>query len=231
MKKVFLNMSAVAIGLLAAAAGNAQTVGYSGEVVVAYGNEKGSARFMKPENQMGCGTVVSVRNVNQVPEYDREYEAQFGNNTNTGDIAALAAQNGVVGLVAGAVASTLVDATVAANKETQSTIKLLNVQKDQGLVKAVQLRLDDGSEINLPLLDAPRLSPFGHYKVGNRYRVYYSATFNNVQLVVSGERASYDSPERAEVARKLWCKRTLAEDKIKAVLEAHAHKVDETKIY
>ena len=37
--------------------------------------------------------------------------------------------------------------------------------------------------------------------------------------------------ERTKVMRNLWCKRTLAEDKIKAVLEAHAHKVDETKIY
>lgn len=208
-----------------------QTVGYSGEVVIAYGKERGAARFFKPDNKMGCGTVVSVRNVNQTPQYDRQYESQFGSPSNTTDIAALAVQTGVVGLVAAAATSLAVDTAVSANRETQTEIKLLNIATDQGLVKAVQLRMDDGVEINLPLLDANKFDFSGHYKVGNRYQVFYSPTFDNVQLVKSGESASYSSEEKAKVMRNLWCKRTLAEEKTKAVLEAHAHKVDETKIY
>jgi hypothetical protein len=137
-------------------------------VVTTYGNDRGSQRFIKAGNLIGCGAVVSLRNVNQTPAYDQQYEMQFNGSGSTSDIAGLAAQAGILGMAAAVIAGVTADATIDATRTATREIKMVNVPENHGLVKAVQLRLADGREINLPMLDANGTDFSGHYKVGNR---------------------------------------------------------------
>lgn len=206
-------------------------IGYSGETVTAYGNDRGSQRFVKVGNRVGCGTVISLRNVNQTPVYDMRYEGQFIGNSNTSDVAGLAVQTGLLGMAVAGVASIATDVTIDATRTAKKQIKMVNVPRDQGLVKAVQLRMDDGQEINLPMLDANKFDFSGHYKVGNRYEVFYSPTYDNLQLFASREKEKYDTPEEAEKAKKWFCSADLDKAKADELIATNANKVDESKIY
>lgn len=222
------------VSMLAVGLGGCETIqqtGYTGEVVTSYGNETGPRRFIKADTRIGCATVVSLRNVNQTPTYDMKYEAQFGSPSGSADIASMGVQLGVVGVGAAVVGMLATDVATREMRSTQRQIKLLRVPTNIEMVKATKLRLDDGTEVHLPLLDAPKLSFGSRYKVGGRYMVFYSPTFDNLQVVKGTLKDKYESP--ADEARDLerFCKRTLADDTAKAVLAAHANKVDETKIY
>lgn len=206
-------------------------IGYSGEVVYAYGHDSGSQRFIKAGNQIGCGTVLSLRNVNQTPTYDRQYEGQFNGGGGTGEIASLAVQGGVLSIASASIASLAADTALDAARTSKRMIKMVNVPKDQGLVKAVQLRMDDGREINLPMLDANKFDFSGHYKIGQRYRVFYSPTFDNIQLFLSREKEKYDTPEKAAAARRWFCNEDIGKTKADQLLKNYEHKVDEAKIY
>lgn len=206
-------------------------IGYSGEVITAYGNDRGNERFIKAGNRIGCGSVVSVRKVNQAPMYDNRYEGQFNGTGSSSDIAGAAAQLGVVGIATAVIAGVTTDTALEARRTPKKEIRLANVPKNSGIVKAIQLRLDDGHEVNLPLVDANKFDFSGHYKVGNRYAVYYSPTYDNLQLFPLGEKKSFDSPEQAERYRLLSCSIQLDEKKTADLLDKFAHKVDESKIY
>ncbi|PJC20459.1 MAG: hypothetical protein CO065_05485 [Comamonadaceae bacterium CG_4_9_14_0_8_um_filter_57_21] len=206
-------------------------IGYSGETVMAYGNDRGSQRFIKAGNRIGCGTVVSLRKVNQTPFYDQQYEMQFNGSGGTSDIAGLAVQTGLLGMAAAVIASVATDATIEATRTAKKEIKMVNVPRDQGLVKAVKLRLDDGREINLPMLDANKFDFSGHYKVGNRYQIFYSSTYDNLQLFASREKEKYDTPEEAEKAKKWFCSSDLDKTKADELIANNANKVDESNIY
>lgn len=228
MNRLFL-VSAVAL-----ATGGCETMqqtGYTGDVVTAYGNETGPRRFIKADMRIGCATVLAVRNLNQQPAYDMQYESQFGSASGSADIASLGVQTGVLGVGAAVAGMLATDAVVSEARPTERQIKLLRVPTNAQMVKAVKLGLDDGAEVNLPLLDAPKLSFGSKYKVGGRYMVYYSPTFENLQVIKGALKDKYESPEEGAKDLERFCKRTLTDDKAKAVLAANANKVDESKVY
>lgn len=206
-------------------------IGYSGEVINAYGNDRGNDRFTKQGYRIGCGTVTSVRNVNQTPLYDRQYEMQFNGSGGTRDLAGLSTQLGIVGVAAAVIASVATDTTIDATRTAKKEIKLMNVPKNMKLVKAIRLSFDDGREINLPLLDVNKFEFSGHYKVGKRYEVFYSPTYENLQLVPSHELENYQSPEQAAKFLKSFCSSQLDKGKIDELLSDNMRKVDEAKIY
>ena len=232
MKFALTGLAVVALGAsLGGCTINVQPVGYTGEVVKAYGNETGPRRFVKPENRIGCAAAISVRNVNQTPTYDMQYEAQFGSPSGAADIAAMGVQLGLVNVAAAAIGMMATTAVEPQLRGTEKEIKLLRVPTGMKMVKAVQLRLEDGSEVNLPLLDAPKLSTLPQYKAGSRYVVFYSPTFDNIQVLKGNLKDKYDTEQEEQRQTQMWCKRTLPNDKAAEVLKAHANKVDEAKIY
>lgn len=230
MKYHFLSLTALSLTLLFSGCASVG-IGYSAETVTVYGNDRGSQRFIKAGNLIGCGTVVSLRKVNQTPFYDQQYEMQFNGSGSTSEVAGLAVQTGLLGMAAAVMASAATDATIEATCTAKKEIKMVNIPKDQGLVKAVKLRLDDGREINLPMLDANKFDFSGHYKVGNRYQIFYSPTYDNLQLFASREKEKYDTHEEAEKAKKWFCRTDFDKTKADELIANNANKVDESKIY
>ena len=208
-----------------------QPGGYTGEVLVTYGDETGPRRFIRGEFRVGCATVVSVRNVNQSPTYDIQFESQYYGGSGSSDIASVVAQLGLVSVGTAAAGMLVSDVVASQVRGTEKEIRLMKVPTNMGWVKAVQLRMDDGSEINLPLLDPIKLSPVAQYKVGSRYTVFYSPTFQNLQVLPVGLKDKYGTLQEEQQQTQMRCKRTLPDDKAVAVLKAHANKVDESKIY
>lgn len=230
MKISRFSVAAVSVSLLLSGCGSVG-IGYSGEVISAYGNDRGSDRFTKQGNRLGCGTVTSLRNVNQTPLYDKQYELQFNGSGSTRDLAGLSAQLGIVGMAAAVIGSVATDTAIEATRTAKKEIKLVNVPQNRGLVKAVQLTLDSGDIINLPLVDVNKFEFSGHYKVGKRYKVYYSPTYENLQLVESDEDEMKRTPEQAARIWKWFCSPQLDKARIDELLSAHGNKVDESKIY
>lgn len=195
--------------------------------------DAGSQRFIKAGNLIGCGSVVSVRNVNQQPVYDDEYERQYIGRANSGSALGFLAEVGVVGSVvsigAAAIAGGTADMISDANRTAPRKQKIITVPDNGKEVKAIRLRMDDGREINLPMLRPPIID--SQYEVGNRYQVFYSPTYMNLQLQRSREKDRYDTPAEAEKARKWFCSQDLDTETSNRELAKHKNFVDESKIY
>jgi hypothetical protein len=88
----------------------------------------------------------------------------------------------------------------------------------------------------LPLVDdlefMPKNKYDGHYKVSNRYAVFYSSTFDNVQLMnIKRKDNTSISSEANKKIQELFCLQRLDKEKADAVLLKFANAVDESKIY
>ncbi len=179
--------------------------------------------FFNPRNRIGCGTITAVRNVNQAPLYDREYEQLVGGSGSTGSLAVAVSGLGIVTQTAAALASLAVDAT----RDTSSAVDSVKAP-ESGFwdnIKAVRVAMDDGSVMNLPLTAQPKLSTAPKYEEGRRVSVYLLKERNSIQLNLIGK-----APAPGEKLHEAYCSRRTTAEEAAAALKEKAALVQEDKI-
>lgn len=180
--------------------------------------------FFNPRNRIGCGTITSIRNVNQAPLYDREYEELVGGNGSTGSLAVAVSGLGIVSQTVAALTSLTVDAA----RDSSSAVDVVKAP-DGGVwknVKAVRVLMDDGSAMNLPLTAQPKLSIDPKYEQGRRVSVYLLKDRNSIQLNLLGK-----APAPGEKLHDAYCSRRVTEDEAATALKEKAALVQEDKIF
>lgn len=173
--------------------------------------------FFNQQSRIGCGTITSVRNVNQAPLYDRAYEMRFVKRGGDGDIAIVASAFGVVGAVAALVVKSVITDVVAQNVSIDTVVAPADgIWKH---VKAISVSMDDGNNINVPLTEER------NYKPGARVEVYLIKDRNSIQIGTQRPIPAFDG--------KLYpyiCKRTADEALAVAFLKEKSDLVQEDKI-
>lgn len=180
--------------------------------------------FYNRDMLIGCGTIVSVRNVNQSPLMEYEYAAQNGTSIRTGDIAALMSVNGVAGFLTAAIGSVVVDNALQKNAED------VKEQTNWENVKAVRVKMDSGEEINLPLFK-PRTGGTDRrqYADGKRVTVYHVPRYKSIQLDAMARPPNPNEQDKARLYQIL-CKRRLDDATANSALKEAANLVQEDKI-
>lgn len=179
--------------------------------------------FFNPQNRIGCATITSVRNVNQAPLYDREYEMLMGGRGGSANLAIIVSGLGIVG-AAGAVAASLAidavrDPSVAVDGvQTPADGTWTNVQ-------ALRVEMDDGNVMNIPLTAQPKLTLGPKYEVGRRVTVYLLKDRNSIQLGLGGR-----APLPGDKLHDGYCKRGVSQSEAEAALKEKANLVQEDKI-
>lgn len=180
-------------------------------------------RFYQAENMLGCGTIVSVRDVRQAPLYDAEYEHHVAGRAGTGDIAVAAAGFGLIGAVTAGVSSLLFDAV------RDSSVSQEGVKAPAGgewkNIKAVKVLMDDGAEMNLPLMAQPTSALGTKYEAGKRVRVYWLPARQSIQIALRMPVADQGAKNY-----QLRCKREVPAERAAEVFRAAAQLVDEALV-
>lgn len=179
--------------------------------------------FFNLQSRIGCGTITTVRNVNQPPLYDREYELLMAGRGGTGDLAGIASNLGIVGQAVAAVASLSVDA-VRDRSDSLEAVKTPAAGVWTN-VKAIRVAMDDGREINLPLTAQPKLGTGLKYERGRRVEVYLLKDRNSIQLGMQRK-----PPLQDEKLYATYCRRTADAADSETALTEKAHMVQEDKI-
>lgn len=179
--------------------------------------------FFNPKNRIGCATITSVRNVNQAPLYDREYEMLVGGRGGTANLAVIVSGLGIVGQAAAVVTSMAIDAV------RDPSVAVESVQTPaEGVwtnVQAVRVVMDDGSVMNLPLTAQPKLTIGPKYEVGRRVSVYLLKDRNSIQLGLGGR-----APLPDDKLHNGYCRRGVDQAEAEAALKEKANLVQEDKI-
>lgn len=179
--------------------------------------------FFNQQSRIGCGTITDVRNVNQAPLYDREYEMLRGGRGGTGDVAVLVSNLGIVGQAVAAITSLGVDSA----RDKSIALEAVNAPAN-GVwtnVKAIRVVMDDGREINLPLTAQPKLGTGLKYESGRRVEVYLIKERNSIQLGMQRK-----PPLPDEKLYAAFCRRSADAADAEAALTEKAHLVQEDKI-
>jgi len=176
--------------------------------------------FAGKSDIFGCGTVVSVRDVVQAPMNDSEYQRYASETSNTGQTFVQILGGTAVGVVVGAAAGVVTDVLIDSNrKEIPAVVEPKDGWKH---VKALKIKIDDGREINLPLIDDG-----GNYKAGQRYLLGYSKQLDNIQLVFKGAHV----PEKDDSTRyQNYCKLRIDQAVADDIIERSKSLVDESKV-
>lgn len=186
-----------------------------------------ASKFGGVSDVIGCGTAISVRNLNQAPLYTKEYEAVRADRMgSTADAAGALAGFGVVGAVAGFVGALAADTAIDANVKTASPVAPAGgAWKD---VKAIKIKMDDGREINLPQIEIGNSVPGSfRFKEGQRYILNYSKDLDNIQIFIKGINLPIPSDvDKYERMCRLRIEKAVAD----SIIERSANLVDETKI-
>lgn len=173
--------------------------------------------FFNQQSRIGCGTITSVRNVNQAPLYDRAYEMRFVKRGGDSDIAMISSAFGVVGTAAALVAKSIITDTVADNISIDTVVAPADgVWKH---VKAVSVTMDDGNIINVPLTEER------NYKAGARVEIYVIKDRNSIQIGTQRPIPATDTKLYQYV-----CRRTADEALAVAFLKEKSDLVQEDKI-
>jgi hypothetical protein len=181
-----------------------------------------ASAFMKRENRLGCATIQSVRPLNQTPLYDFEYERSVGGSGGSSELAIAAVGLGLLNAATAGVASLVVDAVRDPSKP-QTGVK----PPTDGVwrhVKAVQIKMDDGAIMNLPLV-APHGSLAPSYEAGSRVRVFWLPERDSLQLTLTGR-----TPLPDDKSYNAWCLRAVPQDRAVEIFKAAASLVKEELI-
>jgi hypothetical protein len=181
-----------------------------------------ASTFMKRENRLGCATIQSVRNLNQTPLYDFEYERSVSGSGGSAELAIAAVGLGLLNAATAGVASLVVDAVRDPSKP-QPGVK----PPADGVwrhVKAVQIKMDDGAVMNLPLV-APHGSLAPSYEAGSRVRVFWLPERDSLQLTLTGR-----MPLPEDKTYNAWCLRAVPQDRAQEIFKAAASLVKEELI-
>lgn len=181
-----------------------------------------ASTFMKRENRLGCATIQSVRNLNQTPLYDFEYERSVAGSGGSAELAIAAVGLGLLNVATAGVASLVVDAVRDPSKP-QPGVK----PPTDGVwqhVKAVQIKMDDGAVMNLPLVAAHgAFTP--SYEARSRVRVFWLPERDSIQLTLTGR-----MPMPEEKNYNAWCFRAVPQDRAQEIFKAAASLVKEELI-
>lgn len=178
--------------------------------------------FMKRENRLGCATIQSVRPLNQTPLYDFEYERSVGGSGGSAELAIAAVGLGLLNTATAGVASLVLD-TIRDPTKSQPGVK----PPTDGVwrhVKAVQIKMDDGAVMNLPLV-APHGSMAPSYEAGSRVRVFWLPERDSLQLTLTGR-----TPLPEDKSYNAWCLRAVPQDRAVEIFKAAASLVKEELI-
>jgi hypothetical protein len=197
-------------------------------VLFGYGLQaKAESKFGEFSTIIGCGTVTSVRKLNQAPLYDKVYENDRQDRAgSTGDVAGVLAGFGIVGAAVGFVGGLAADTAIAANVKTKAPVAPAG--GEWKTVKAIRIKFDDGREVNLPLYEGTDsiINAF-HYKEGQRLTLTYSKELDNIQPFMKGVSIPPPSEDYKYINRcKLRADKAVADD----IIERSKNLVDESKI-
>lgn len=181
--------------------------------------------FFIRDNRMGCATITSVRETTQQPLYDLAFQRHYAGRGGSAEVAQAISGTGVIGSTTALVGSLIFDSV----RDRSTALDPASVAPKDGkwpLVKAVQVQMDDGSVMQLPLQGQPNLSLEFDYKEGKRVVVYSVPKFNSVQLFLMRK----DPPKAGEKYYDNYCATRLPADQVQAISQKMANLVVEEKI-
>lgn len=200
-------------------------------VTMMLANQARAEVFFDSSKQIGCGTITSVRNVDQEPmlsddsmAYRLEYRPVKDRTESLGTLA-LFTENSLSGAVAAVAGSIIYDAVA----NSKSDVATLNPAERLGKkMHAVRIALDDGRVMNLPLIEAKKPFLFGHgYEVGRRVFVAYNQLYRNIQIEYP---QSSQPPVKGESSYEKTCDFRADKDLADLIVKNSEFIVDESKI-
>lgn len=188
--------------------------------------------FFDFANQIGCGTITSVRNVDQEPMLSQDsmaYRSEYRpvkDRTESSSTFGMAAGNGFIGIGAAVFGGILYDAV--ANSRNNSVATTNPGERLGKKMHAVQIALDDGRVMNLPFIEAKRPNIFGRdYEVGRRVFVAYNQLYRNIQI----EYPQWTQPpSKGDSSYEKTCDFRANKDLADLIVKASEFIVDESKI-
>ena len=180
--------------------------------------------FDKKIDRIGCGTVLSVKDVNQKPVPDSRFIPR-GIDSGQGVVAGIFGifGFGVVASVVGEIGTVL----IAGEAKKASEEKDLANQEETKTYKhviAMKFKFDDDREVNIPMY---RLSG-SRYMEGARLVAYYPESQKVIQFSINPHFANIPKIGDVEYAEK--CSNILSVESVNAAIETSANMVDESKI-
>jgi hypothetical protein len=136
------------------------------------------------KDQVACGNIVSVRKSGQLPMYDDEYIKSTKSHRQANEVGVVAMGLGVLGPVGAAIAS--IGTEIAVNtaidgKKPEPILEIVDPNYNNGNVRAIRIALDDGREINLPVI-RNNIGSFGTYAAGDRVNLVLSRQQGVLQI-------------------------------------------------
>ncbi|MFN5095816.1 hypothetical protein [Limnohabitans sp.] len=187
------------------------------------GTQAQANRFFKPENMLGCGTVVSVREVKQAPLYDAEYERHVSGRAGTADLAVVAVGFGLLSAATAGVASLVVDA-LRDGSVSQEGVKA-PPDGEWKNIKAVRIVMDEGAVINLPLMAQPSSALGTKYEAGKRVGVYWLPDRQSIQVALRSP-----VPDPGAKNYQLRCKREISGERASEIFQVANQLVNESLV-
>lgn len=181
--------------------------------------------FLDRNNRMGCATITGVRSTTQQPLYDLEFQRYYAGRGSSTEVAQALSGVGVVGSTAALVGSLMLDTA----RDRSTALDPASVAPKDGvwpLVKAVDVQMDNGAVMKLPLQGQPKLSTKSDYEAGRRVVVYSVPKFNSVQLFLLPK----DPPKAGERLYDNYCSARLPSEQVEAITQMMANMVDEQKL-
>lgn len=136
------------------------------------------------KDQVTCGNIVAVRKSQQLPMYDDEYIKTTKSHRQANEVGVVAMGLGVLGPVGAVIAS--IGTEVAVNsaidgKKPEQNLEIVDPSYNNGNVRALKIELDDGREINLPVV-RNNIGSFGTYAPGDRVNLVLSRQLGVLQI-------------------------------------------------
>jgi hypothetical protein len=177
--------------------------------------------------RLGCGTLVSIRPVNQKP-FQNIRNSQVVELRLPGATVIQILSNvpgaSMVGTVAAAVVSDSIATSVVESANREAEAQQEATQNYKG-VFAVEFKFDDGRTVKLPMMVVSGM----RYKPGVRLYAYRNVTLNGILQV--GENALFMGlPDVGDSNYAARCSSQVALEEADATIAAFADRVDESKI-
>ena len=180
--------------------------------------------FDPKKHRIGCGTILSVRDVNQKPVPDSRFIPR-GIETGQGVVAGILEifGFGLVASIAGEIGTVLI-AGEAKKASEEKDLANQEETKNYKHVIAMKFKFDDDREVNIPKY---RLVG-SRYMEGARLVAYYPESQKVIQFSINPHFANI--PKLGEEGYAEKCSNLLPQDVTNEAIAASANLVDETKI-
>lgn len=175
--------------------------------VLACAPAQAGIKFFDSNRILGCGVVSDVKDVAQRPLYEARYEARVGGPATAASTTGQLAGANAITAGAAAVATAIFDIAASSSRPTPDWVLPETPVLDN--VQSVRVTMDDGRELNLPLLkgEGGNLA-YKMFKVGQRVTVFFHKVADGKTFYV------YNTEEAASPDEKRYkwrCARTVPE--------------------